>query len=63
MKILFLIAGIAIILCGMLLCFTIAVYSVKEQDNDGFKFLGGSGALLLLGIILLMKGLKKRTQP
>ena len=51
--------GIVIILLGLFLTFGITVYSLKEQDNNGFYGFIISFTFIGLGIHLLMKVIKR----
>lgn len=58
MKIILIIIGIGILLLGLFLTFGILVYSLKEKDNDVFYGYLISTGLIVLGIYLLVRGLK-----
>ncbi len=51
--------GIVLILLGLFLAFGITVYSLKEQDNNGFYGLIISFTFIGLGIHLLLKVIRR----
>ncbi len=51
--------GIVLILLGLFLTFGITVYSLKEQDNNGFYGFFISFGFIGLGVYCLLKGIKR----
>jgi hypothetical protein len=60
-KIIFVSVGLLLILFGSYLTLGIFVYSMKERDNEGYYFLIVSVGLLITGITVLAKGVRKKT--
>jgi hypothetical protein len=51
--------GVLILIGGLFLTFSIVVYSLKEQDNEGLLYLILSGLMILLGGTSLASGWTK----
>lgn len=51
--------GILILIGGLFLSFNIVVYSLKEQDNEGFWYLILSALMILLGGASVSSGWNK----
>jgi cytochrome bd-type quinol oxidase subunit 1 len=51
--------GVLILMGGLFLTFSIVVYSLKEQDNEGFWYLILSVLMILLGGTSLLSGWTK----
>ncbi len=61
MKIILIILGIISLCFGLFLTLAITVYSLKEQDDEGFYFLVAPVCFIVIGIYLILKALKTKT--
>jgi hypothetical protein len=57
-KILFIITGLLLAGLGLFISFGILVYSLKEQDNNGFWGWGLTFPMIIAGIYLILKAKK-----
>ena len=53
------ILGSTLLLFGLFLTLMIIVYSIKEGDNEVYKYLIFSGIIDILAVYLIIKGVKK----
>ena len=61
-KMILIVAGIVFIVLGLLMSFGIIVYSLKEQDGEGFNYLFISAGIIILGLCFIVGSKKNNSK-
>lgn len=62
-KIILIITGISTILFGLFLSVSILLYTIKENDTNGYYYLIASITIKLIGIYILKSDLIEKRKP